>query len=160
MLDRLLRRFRQPTLRQQVELAIRRGTGLQREEWDLPPRQVDRAALDTLAAEVTAWCQARMGETRRPYGIDQLALALACAEPGGPVIASQTFGIFRPVEFYQDDGVGGGLRGFFAALSPEELASRTGPVRIAAALFSWGDIARETIFADDAQDGPSPERPS
>jgi len=149
VLDRLLRRFRQPSLRQQVEAAIRSGTGLHREEWVLPTRSIERRELDTLAAGVAGWCQARIAETRRPYGIDQLALAVACAEPGGPVIASETFGVFRPLDFYREHGVAEGLRGFFTALPVDELSARTGPVRIAAALFSWGDIARETVFTDE-----------
>ena len=65
----------------------------------------DAERVDTLASDVVEWCQSQIADTRRPYGIDQVALAVACAEPGGEAISSATFGIFRPVDFYRDGGV-------------------------------------------------------
>ncbi|NIR61941.1 MAG: hypothetical protein GWO02_21875, partial [Gammaproteobacteria bacterium] len=87
MLDVLRRRLRPDPLRARVEDSIRRGTGLSRGEWLLesPPHSPD--ALGQLSVELVAWCRERIAETRRPYGIDQLALAVACAEPGGSSIA-------------------------------------------------------------------------
>lgn len=148
MLNALLRRFRPDPLRTRVEDSIRRGTGLSRQEWLLGAEPLARADIEQLADQMVAWCQGRIAATRRPYGIDQMALAIACAEPGGQPLASTTFGVFRPVEFYQDGGVEDRVRTYLHALSLEALNARAGDIRFAAALFSWGDVARDTIFAD------------
>lgn len=154
MLGTLLDRFRPDSLRTRVEASIRRGTGLFRHEWLMGPEPLTPVAMQHIADEVTEWCRQKMAETRRPYGIDQMALALACAVPGGEPIASTTFGVFRPVEFYVEDGVASRLERYLHSLSLEELNRRGAqPIRFAAALFSWGDVARETVFTDEA-DGP------
>lgn len=149
MLSALLRRFRPDPLRARVEDSIRRGTGLWKEEWLLGDEPLDQADIQRLADQVIGWCRARIAATRRPYGIDQIALAIACAEPGGLPLASTTFGVFRPVEFYQDAGVEQRVRQYLADLPLEDLNNRTGGIRFAAALFSWGDVARYTIYADE-----------
>ncbi|MDA0271565.1 MAG: hypothetical protein O2798_11215 [Chloroflexi bacterium] len=69
--------------------------------------------------------------------------------PGGEPIASTTFGVFRPVEFYLEDGVGARLEEYLRSLSLDVLNDRDEqPIRFAVALFSWGDVARETVFSD------------
>lgn len=146
MLTKLLDRFRSESLREQVEASIRSGTGLRNEEWlaEAGLRSLeDRAAI---ADAVVAWCEQTIAQTRRPYGIDQLALTVACAEPAGRAIASATFGVFRPVEFYAAGGVSERVHAFVCSVETDAIA---GPVRFAAALFSWGDVARETIYRDD-----------
>ena len=148
MLDALLRRFRPDPLRTRVEASIRRGTGLSRQEWMLGPAPLAGPDMDQLGAGIVTWCQDRLAETRRPYGIDQMALAIACAVPGGAPLASTTFGVFRPVEFYVEGGVAERVAEYVRSLDLEVLNQREGPIRFAAALFSWGDVARETIFAD------------
>ena len=40
------------------------------------------------------------------------------------------------------------MRAYLAALPLDLLNRRTGAIRFAAALFSWGDVARDTVFAD------------
>ena len=112
---------------------------------DLP---IDADAIAATSEQILEWCRDRIAETRRPYGIDQLALAIACAEAGGAPLASATFGVFRPVEFYQEDGVADRVTRFMHGLPVEEL-NRCSTVRFAAALFSWGDVARDTIFRED-----------
>ncbi|MGE3961612.1 MAG: hypothetical protein AB7F65_08035 [Dehalococcoidia bacterium] len=151
MLGTLLDRFRPDPLRARVEASIRRGTGLSRREWLMGPEPVDTRAMQELVDEISEWCRERMSASRRPYGIDQMALAIACAEPGGSPIASTTFGVFRPVEFYTADGIAARLADFMHGLLAADLAERRGQVRFAAALFSWGDVARETVFNDTAE---------
>ena len=149
MLLRFLRQLRRDPLRARVEASIRRGTGLRKGEWlleDMPP---DAARVESVASDIVEWCQEQIGETRRPYGIDQLALAVACAEPGGDSIASATFGIFKPVDFYRDGGVSERVSAFIRDTGDEHLQEHDAAVRFAAALFSWGDVARETIFSND-----------
>ena len=148
MLETLLRRFRPDPLRARVEESIRRGTGLSKQEWMLGAAPLTPADIDDLAGQMIRWCQDRIAATCRPYGIDQMALAIACAEPGGVPLASTTFGVFRPVEFYAADGVEERVRAYLAALPLDLLNRRTGAIRFAAALFSWGDVARDTVFAD------------
>ncbi|MEI6137064.1 MAG: hypothetical protein WCQ48_06575 [Chloroflexota bacterium] len=151
MLSALLRRFRPDPLRAQVEDSIRRGTGLSKQEWLLGDAPLRASDIEELADQLIIWCRNRIAATRRPYGIDQVALAIACAEPGGQPLASTTFGVFRPIEFYEESGVEERVRAYLAGLSLIDLNRRSGGIRFAAALFSWGDIARDTIFADDAQ---------
>ena len=151
MLSALLRRFRPDPLRERVEDSIRRGTGLSKQEWLLGDEPLGRSDIEDLAEQMIQWCQGRIAATRRPYGIDQMALAIACAEPGGQPLSSTTFGVFRPIEFYEEDGVEQRVRTYLAELPLDDLNQRSGGIRFAAALFSWGDVARDTIFADDAQ---------
>lgn len=147
VISRILKRFRNDSLRDEVEESLRQGTGLRKGEWVVLSPFADDALAST-AEEVVSWCREEMAETRRPYGIDQLALAIACAEPGGEPIASTSFGVFRPVEFYQDGGVAERVEQFFEDLDATKLSSGTSAVRFAAVLFSWGDVARATIFKD------------
>ena len=152
MLSTLLRRFRPDPLRARVEESIKRGTGLSKQEWLLGEEPLGPGDIDHLAQQLVEWCPGRIAATRRPYGIDQMALAIACAEPGGQPLASTTFGVFRPIEFYEADGVEQQVRAYLAGLPLDELNRRTGGIQFAAALFSWGDVTRDTIFADDARD--------
>ena len=146
MISRLLRRFRRDRLRAEVEASLKRGTGLRKEEW-LLHTPMPSGSLERTAGEVIDWCQTKIGETRRPYGVDQMALAIACAEPGGDPIASKTFGVFRPVDFYRDGGISERVEEFFQEFHETELNERQA-IRFAAVLFSWGDVARDTIFKE------------
>lgn len=150
MLSALLRRFRPDPLRARVEGSIRRGTGLSKQEWLLEQNPLDPSDVDDLADQMIEWVRGRIAATRRPYGIDQMALAIACAEPGGQPLASTTFGVFRPIEFYEESGIEQRVRVYLSGLALDDLNRRTGGIRFAAALFSWGDVARDTVFADEA----------
>lgn len=149
MLGTLMERFRPDPLRARVEASIRRGTGLSRREWLLGAEPLNPDSMQLLVDEIAEWCRERMSASRRPYGIDQMALAVACAEPGGSPIASTTFGVFRPVEFYTTGGVAERLGEYLHSLPLTDLNERSGAIRFAAALFSWGDVARETVFSDE-----------
>lgn len=135
-------------LRARVEASIKEGVGLNKQEWIFPaPLQPDDLA--SLGEAVVEWSRVRAGESRRPHGIDQCALALACAHPGGVPLASTTFGVFRPIELYAEDGIPERVSAFLEGLPLPTLNAAGEPVRFAAALFSWGDVARATLFADD-----------
>ncbi len=135
-------------LRARIEASVRDGVGLSKHEW-LLPAPIRRHELAALGESVVEWSRLRVAESRRPYGIDQSALALACAHPGGAPLASGTFGVFRPIELYAEDGITERIQTFLGALPVETLNDSGEPVRFAAALFSWGDVARATLFADD-----------
>jgi hypothetical protein len=132
-----------------VEASIEEGTGLSKGEWLLTDLPFEDQDIDALSTEMIDWCRERMAEARRPYGIDQMALAVACAVPGGRPLASTSFGVFRPVEFYAEGGIADRLGHFLRSIHLEDLNRRHSDVRFAAALFSWGDIARATVFADE-----------
>ncbi len=147
-----MHRFRrEDSLRARVEQSIGRGTGIHKGEWVIDCLPIDDGVIAATTDQMLTWCRERMAETRRPYGIDQLALAIACAEPDSSPIASATFGVFRPIEFYEEDGVADRVTRFMQSLRVEELNRRTA-IRFAAALFSWGDVARDTIYRDDDDD--------
>lgn len=149
MLGTLIDRFRPSPLRARVEASIRRGTGLSRREWLLGPEALTEGTVQALADDILEWCRERMAASRRPYGIDQIALAIACAEPGRPPLASTTFGVFRPVEFYTTEGVAKQVQAYLHDLPLTALNDRQGSLRFAVALFSWGDVAHDTVFRDD-----------
>jgi len=152
VLSELFQRLRPDPVRKRIESSIRAGTGLSKHDWVLEGPVLDADHVEQLTEQILDWCRERISATRRPYGIDQLALALACAEPGGDPLASTTFGVFRPVDFYGEDGVGERVEHFVHSIRLEDLNRRIAEgasgIRFAAALFSWGDVAREAIFAD------------
>ena len=153
MIAYLLQRWRPDPVRRRIEESIRAGTGLSKGDWTLDAPSIGSAQIDRLAEDMRDWCRERIASIRRPYGIDQLALAVACATPGGDPLASTTFGVFRPVDFYSDEGIGDRLEAFLRqvpldALNRELEAGAPG-IRFAAALFSWGDVAREAMFDED-----------
>ena len=149
MLSQLLGRFSaRDTLRPRVKPSISDGTGLRKGEWALTDHPFDDDTIAATTEQMLAWCRDRIAETRRPYGIDQMALAIACAEPGSTPIASSSFGVFRPVEFYEEGGVTERVAEFMQSLPVDELDKRSA-IRFAAAPFSWGDAAKDAIFRDD-----------
>lgn len=148
MLSQLMRRLRpRNTLRDRIEQSISNGTGLRKGEWVITDHPIDADAIAATTEAMLSWCRDRIAETKRPYGIDQLALAVACAEPGATPLASSSFGVFRPVEFYEEGGIADRVTMFMQSLRTADLDQRSA-VRFAAALFSWGDVARDAIFHD------------
>jgi hypothetical protein len=155
LLTDLLQRLRPDPVRRRIEESIRAGTGLSKADWTLNGPEVASVDIDQLVLDVDEWCRERIASIRRPYGIDQLALALACATPGGDPLASKTFGVFRPVEFYSEDGIAERMETFLREVPLDrlnaELTAGASGIRFAAALFSWGDVAREAMF-DEGED--------
>lgn len=155
MLFRMLNRFRSDLLRTQVEESIQSGTGLRKGEWLLAEGSRSSEEIAELAETIVAWCREQMRETKKPYGIDQMALAVACAVPGGMPVASATFGVFRPIDFYREDGIASRVVTFVHGLPLDDLQPEPTPLRFAAALFSWGDVARDTIYRDADDEMPA-----
>jgi hypothetical protein len=148
VLFRMLNRFRTDPLRTQVEDSIAAGTGLRKGEWMLPAGGSDPEQLHEIAETIVSWCREQMSGTRKPYGVDQLTLAVACAVPAGTPIASATFGVFRPIDFHGEDGIASRVVAFVDGLA-EQTDAPSSPLRLAAVLFSWGDVARDTIYRDE-----------
>ena len=129
-----------------VEHSLHNGVGLYRHVWQFTDASVDRMTLDSTATDVAGWIEQAMGQTRRPYGIDQMAVGLACAPAYGTPIASVSLGAFRPVDYYLEGGIRDQVEAFVRELPLSSVEQR--PLRLAAALFSWGDLARATVFHD------------
>ena len=129
-------------LKQEVERNLKAGVGLHRREWLLSDGEISKESLKALAEEIVAWCAETIAETRRPYGIDHLAAAIACARPGDAPLASASFGVFRPADFYNEGGTRDSIHHFVQCLEPRALNAKGGEVRFAVALFSWGEVAK------------------
>ena len=113
--------------------------------WALPD-PADASGAAALVNEVVTWVQRAMGEMRRPYGIDHVAVALACRDTTGRVVCSNSLGVVRPAAFYGGDG---------AARVSDFLidAARAGGQRgseVVGAILSLGDIAYELGAAQAA----------
>lgn len=128
--------FKKFAARRRLERLLRDGVGLHETSWQVPQRG---AGKDDLVTPIVEWVRRSMGEMRRPNGIDQVALALACRDEQGQVLCSNSFGVMRPSVFYQDAGVEQ-VEAFMADVDavPQERRHE-----IVAALLSLGDIAYE-----------------
>ena len=68
-------------------------------------------------------------------------------------MAQVNFGVLRPAEFYGEEGVGGRIEEVLGQweeqglLTPGEDTPPTSGRRLAALLFSWGDLTREMLLA-------------
>ena len=146
-LSDLLRPFRRRSgFERLVEQSVRDGVGLRRQVWVLPSVPLNPVQLNILGERVTSWVEEEMGSMRRPYGIDHVALGMACAPERGSALASASFGLFRPRQYYEVGGTREEVVEFVSSL--EDMGAVGDELRLAAALFSWGDLARATVFRD------------
>jgi hypothetical protein len=130
--------LRKLSTHRRVERLIRDGVGVREATWqasDIGDTESDAE----LTADLVAWIRRQMGEMRRPYGIDHVALALACKDSGGKVVCSNSLGVVRPESFYGDAGV----RSVATFLDEARRVAGPGPIEIVGALLSLGDIAFE-----------------
>lgn len=130
--------FRKLSTHRRVERLIRDGVGVREASWTID--RLGEAEIDAaLTADMVSWVRRQMGEMRRPYGIDHVALALACRDASGRVVCSNSMGVVRPESFYSDAGARS-VEGF---LADARRAAGDGPVEVVSALLSLGDIAFE-----------------
>ncbi|MCC6382093.1 MAG: hypothetical protein IT304_06255 [Dehalococcoidia bacterium] len=134
---RVMQFLRAPTTRRRVERLIRQGVGVREAAWQLPIDDTDNR--QALVEQILAWVRDSMAAMRRPYGIDQVALALACRDAAGRVVCSNSFGVVHPALFYGAEGADR-IASFFGDLGAVPLASRH---EVVGALLSLGDIAYE-----------------
>lgn len=134
--------FKKHAARRRIERLLHDGVGLQETRWELAEDGSPRDTND-LIAPIIAWVREAMSEMRRPNGIDQVALALACRDEHGRVLCSNSFGVLRPGAFYDDDGVDR----VTAFMADVEAVPREQRREIVGALLSLGDIAYEMAAA-------------
>ena len=139
---------RRGRLERMIDQSLRDGVGLHRQVFTVADPPIQTRQLGDLAADVATWVEQAMSRTRRPYGIDQMAVGLACAPVEGEPFATVSLGVFRPADFYEDGGLRDQITEFVSALPVDRINGEPDAVRLAAALFSWGDLARATIFRD------------
>ncbi|MGE3075277.1 MAG: hypothetical protein AB7N24_16090 [Dehalococcoidia bacterium] len=120
-----------------VERLIRDGVGVREACWRLESNHSDNA--DALVDDVVEWVRSAMGDMRRPYGIDHIALALAARDDSGRVICSNSLGVLRPASFYEAEGPEQ-VRAF---LGDAGRVLNGGSGDMIGALLSLGDIAYE-----------------
>jgi hypothetical protein len=130
--------FRKRQTRDTVEQLIRRGVGVREASWEFTA-DGGRELLDS----IVEWLQAAMGEMRRPYGLDQVAVALACRDGEGRVLCSNSLGVLRPGAFYGESG----SDRIAAFLDDVKSVPRGQRHEIVGAVLSLGDIAHEMNFA-------------
>ncbi|PFG74029.1 hypothetical protein [Tepidiforma thermophila] len=121
---------------------IREGVGVSERTWT-----VERLEDSTdLAVRVAAWAREEMATMRRPFGVDHVAVALACRDGGGRVFASASLGVVRPGAFY-----GGEAEARLAeALEGALRLAPGGRAEVLVALVRLGDLAFELQGAQQA----------
>ena len=127
--------FRKAAARRKVTRLIRDGVGVSERSWQF--QDLAEGKRDDIAAELLAWVRSSMGTMRRPYGVDHVALALACRDAEGKMLCTNALGVRRPEHFYAE-GAEDRVQAFFA---DAVAAGSRGPGEIVAALLSLGDIA-------------------
>lgn len=137
-------------LRSRVAASIRRGVGVHARTWRLAGPRPDDDYVRWLREDVHRWCEDKVGKSRGPSGIDQVTLALAWGLRGDEPVASVRFNAFRPAEFYAPGGVADGIDRFVCSIDFHRI-DQHGPGRLAVALVSWGDVAREVLL-DEGED--------
>jgi hypothetical protein len=126
--------LRKTQTRRQVERLIKNGVGIRETSWP-----VDESAADgDLVDSIVFWLRHAMSEMRRPYGIDHVAVALACRDGDGRVLCSNSLGVVRPSMFYGDAGAGR-----IAAFLDDAMGMPAAKREIVGAVLSLGDIAYE-----------------
>jgi len=130
--------FRRANSQRRIEDAIRRGVGVTEFSW-LAPRAGDPEARRSTLQTILVTVREAMAAMRRPYGIDHVALALACRDHNGRIVCANTLGVIRPASFY---GAEGEAR-IAAFLDDVEAVPAADRARIDGALLSVGDLAFE-----------------
>lgn len=122
--------------RRRVASLVRNGVGLHECRWPLDGR-LSEPLKDALAQDILQWLRETMGGMRRPSGIDQVVVALACRDGQGRVHCTNGTGVIRPAMFYCPDGEAH-VRTFLESL---DHVPEGGRGEVVAALLSLGDIA-------------------
>ena len=161
MIRPLVRRVRQAGIRTRVRKAIDAGVGVYNRTWPLnagvaapaPEEDSRQPRVRALSLQVLDWCRLTMGQMRKPYGLDYVSLVIAVIGAKDRELAEVNFGVLRPHEFYGDESVGPRIEETLAEwqeqglLSAQDGAPSAERPRLAALLFSWGDLTRELLLA-------------
>jgi hypothetical protein len=133
-----------------IKAARRRGEGLKMQDWHL--KDFDPQSPNALEA-VIEWCKHTLAECRRPYGINQFDLTLAFRAGNSERVRSFVLRKLEPIELYRD-GFGERLLHSLGLTEPHR-----GPVRLSAAIFSWGDAAHRALTPRSQRQAPGLNAP-
>jgi hypothetical protein len=128
--------------RRRLQRLIRDGVGVRESAWALPSLD-DEPARALVVQEIAGWVRESMGEMRRPYGIDHVALALACRDASGRIVCTNSLGVIRPTAFYGHEGIDR-IAAFMDDLRSVPAAPRG---EVVGALLSLGDLAYQLDLA-------------
>src|SRR5258708_1760216 len=96
-----MRFLRNQRAKREIERLIRQGVGVHERSFVWLAGDATRAAL---ADAAMSWMRSEAGRMRRPYGVDQMVVAMACRNGRGQLICTNSFGVIRPTAFYDDEG--------------------------------------------------------
>jgi hypothetical protein len=133
-----------------IKEARQRGEGLKMQDWSLD--DFDPHSPNALEA-VVEWCKHTLAECRRPYGINQFDLTVAFRSGNSERVRSFVLRKLDPIELYRE-GFGETL---LHALGLTE--QHSGPLRLSAALFSWGDAAHRALTPASQRPAPGLNSP-
>ena len=134
------------SLQADVRRALMSGVGLYHTTW--PIQNIEAAAAsEELTAQLVGWCREVLGETRRPYGLDYVTLAVALLREGEGQVASVNYGVLRPSDFYNQSFVEERVRETLCSWSRAHAIAGGNAGSLSAVLFSWGDLTRELLLA-------------
>ena len=144
MLQPLVRRLRQGSIRSKVRQAIDAGVGVYNGSWNLsvPPEEGEGALSDRILER----CRESLARMRKPYGLDYVTLVLAVVGPENQEVATLGFGVLRPQDFYGDGDVTARRREVIGRWYEEGVLISLQAFKLSAVLFSWGDLARELLL--------------
>ncbi len=146
MSNSLSRLFQRTSLRAGVRRALESGVGVYHTSWQLDAA-LDHHGADDLAAELLAWTRQALSEMHRPYGLDHVTLAIAVLSSQAGEVASVSFGVLRPEDFYGDRPAEGEILATFSRWADDRILAQNQSDRLSAVLFSWGDLTRELLLA-------------
>lgn len=129
-------------MRDHVRRALESGVGLYHTTWRLDDEP--QRSTEATAAELIEWCRDILGRIHRPYGLDQVTLALAVLGGDNQLIASANYGVLRPIDFY---AAGPAETQILHTLRQWAENDTLACGRLSAVLFSWGDLTRELLVA-------------
>ena len=134
------------SLQADVRRALTSGVGLYHTTWPLQDG-ADAVASEELIAQLVGWCREVLGGTRRPYGLDYMTLVVALLREGEGQIASVSYGVLRPSDFYSPSFVEERVRETLCSWSRAHAIAGGNAGSLSAVLCSWGDLTRELLLA-------------
>ncbi len=146
MSNAIQRLLQHRSLRSGVRRALESGVGLYHTTWRIEAGRT-AVASEYLAAELMAWCREILGQMHRPYGLEEVTLAVAAIGEDGRQVASINYGVLRPADFYGSGPVEMQTREALRRWADDQLFAPNGSGHLSVVFFSWGDLTRELLLA-------------
>lgn len=138
-----LRQWHRRRITRNIETARRSGLGVYLHEWRVSLSDATHEGIQSLEDGIVEWCRHTAAHCRRPWGIDHFDLALAYVVGDQGPVQTARFRSLRPDAFYDFEGFIDQLGAFLR--SSEMQALPPDAIHVAAALYSWGDLAHAAL---------------